>query len=87
MNILCYLPITLLAFGKFVSAHKKDRLNSRSIFISGAADRNRTGTTVARREILSLLRLPISPQRHGSNINNYSETRFIVKKNVGYGLS
>jgi hypothetical protein len=32
--------------------------------ISGAADRNRTGTTVARREILSLLRLPISPQRH-----------------------
>jgi hypothetical protein len=33
-------------------------------FICGAADRDRTGTTVARREILSLLRLPIPPQRH-----------------------
>ncbi len=32
----------------------------------GAADRGRTDTTVARREILSLLRLPVPPQRHGS---------------------
>ena len=32
---------------------------------SGAADRDRTGTTVAHREILSLLRLPVPPQRHG----------------------
>jgi hypothetical protein len=33
-------------------------------FFSGAAARDRTGTGVAPREILSLLRLPISPQRH-----------------------
>ncbi len=31
---------------------------------SGAADRNRTGTPVAQRGILSPLRLPIPPQRH-----------------------
>ncbi len=40
---------------------KAEDINS---LTSGAADRNRTGTTVARREILSLLRLPIPPQRH-----------------------
>ena len=35
----------------------------------GAADRDRTGTTVARREILSLLRLPILPP--GGAVDNF----------------
>ena len=38
--------------------------NFHNSLISGAAGRDRTGTTVASREILSLLRLPIPPQRH-----------------------
>ncbi len=54
-------------------------------YYCGAADRNRTGTTVARREILSLLRLPIPPQRHlcaliAIDVVNNIESRKIVKK-------
>ena len=43
---------------------KEGEIEDKSL-ISGAADRDRTGTTVAHREILSLLRLPVPPQRHG----------------------
>lgn len=35
-----------------------------SQFYGGADDRNRTGTVVSNREILSLLRLPVSPRPH-----------------------
>jgi hypothetical protein len=47
--------------------------------ISGAADRNRTGTTVARREILSLLRLPIPPQRHQAVPSEYYRNKYICQ--------
>lgn len=36
--------------------------------LNGAEDRNRTGTVVSNRRILSPLRLPVPPPRHGWNI-------------------
>ena len=52
--------------------------------IYGAADRNRTGTGVAPRGILSPLRLPIPPQRRVATVyeENIIETNRFVKKNV-----
>ncbi len=35
-----------------------------SFFLTGAEDRNRTGTDVSIRRILSPLRLPVPPPRH-----------------------
>ena len=35
--------------------------------LSGAEDRNRTGTVISNRRILSPLRLPVPPPRHGWN--------------------
>ena len=58
---------------------KKNRQSSRFFF--GAAARDRTGTTVARREILSLLRLPVPPQRHALVRVNNIESQFFVKIN------
>jgi hypothetical protein len=53
---------------------------------NGAAGENRTHTTVARREILSLLRLPIPPQRLKKKMNEFEmniiESTPFVKKNV-----
>ncbi len=49
----------------------------------GAADRNRTGTGVAPRGILSPLRLPIPPQRHTLlDIRIIMETARVVKRNI-----
>lgn len=68
---------------------KKDRKET-GLFC-GAADRDRTGTTVARREILSLLRLPIPPQRRASEhdeppcvLNIIETTPFVKKKCAVY---
>jgi hypothetical protein len=50
-----------------LDAGTQKKIGSKANLFCGAADRDRTGTTVARREILSLLRLPIPPQRHESS--------------------
>ncbi len=35
------------------------------VSLNGAEDRNRTGTVISNRRILSPLRLPVPPPRHG----------------------
>ncbi|SCM79955.1 hypothetical protein KL86SPO_30174 [uncultured Sporomusa sp.] len=46
--------------------HKKNSALIREVlFMFGAEDRNRTGTEISFRRILSPLRLPVPPPRHG----------------------
>ena len=52
-----YFIIKLTNHGEYIMKLRKEK-------IDGAASRNRTGTGITSRGILSPLRLPVSPSRH-----------------------